>query len=138
MEPHFELSDQEFVRQFANGQMDPAVFSHEAHLRLAWIHVRKYGVSRAIENICAQLKNFVARHGAAAKYNETVTVAAVKAVHYFHQQSSDTTFYSFIQTFPRLKHNFREIMGRHYSINIFTSEAAKKTYMEPDLCAFPA
>ena len=48
MEPHYALSDPEFEKQFESAVLDPKFFSHEAHLRLAWIHVTKYGVERAI------------------------------------------------------------------------------------------
>ncbi|MEO8110092.1 MAG: hypothetical protein ABI594_08675 [Ginsengibacter sp.] len=80
MEQHFTLTDNEFEKQFQNCLLDPAIFTHEAHLRLAWIHIRKYGADIAIGNIRLQLQNFVDNLGARNKYNETVTIAAVKAV----------------------------------------------------------
>jgi hypothetical protein len=51
MNSHFELSDELFEEQFQNCQLNPALFNHEAHLRLAWIHITKYGIDKAIENI---------------------------------------------------------------------------------------
>jgi hypothetical protein len=37
MEQHQYLSDKEFEEQFETCQMNPSIFSHEAHLRLGWI-----------------------------------------------------------------------------------------------------
>ena len=49
------LNDDAFEAAFQNASLDPALFSHKAHLRLAWIHITQDGTN----------------------YNETVTVAAV-------------------------------------------------------------
>jgi hypothetical protein len=59
MEKHFTLSDTEFETQFQSCSLHPAIFTHEAHLRLAWIHITKYGADIEIDNIRSQLQNFV-------------------------------------------------------------------------------
>ena len=136
MEKHFEWSDAEFERQFQTGALSPAVFSHEAHLRLAWIHIRHYGVQQAIENICFQLKAYVQQLGAAGKFNKTVTVAAVKAVNHFMLKSYADNFYDFIHEFPRLKYNFKDLMAFHYQTDIYNNQKAKTEFLEPDLLPF--
>ena len=35
MEKHLELSDQELEFQFSNGSLEPTLFTHEVHLRVA-------------------------------------------------------------------------------------------------------
>jgi hypothetical protein len=136
MDSHFMLTDSEFENQFGSCALDPAIFSHEAHLRLAWIHISKYGIENAIKNICSQLQNYVKHLGASDKYNETLTIAATRAVYHFMLKSESNSFGSFIEAHPRLKHNFKELMFAHYSTNIFTSERAKKEYLEPELLPF--
>jgi len=59
MENHNDLSDFEFEKQFENCELNPSMFSHEAHLRLVWIHIRNYGVEKALQNVPLQLQNFV-------------------------------------------------------------------------------
>lgn len=135
-EPHFELSDNLFELQFSTCKLNPALFSHEAHLRLAWIHVYKYGTEKAIKNICEQLPVFVQSAGAAGKYNVTLTVAAIKAVSHFYHKSAADNFQGFINEFPGLRYNFRGLMAHHYSTDIFNSELAKKQYLEPELIPF--
>lgn len=39
---HSELTDSQFEQAFENATLDPVMFNHKAHLRLAWIHVSKY------------------------------------------------------------------------------------------------
>jgi len=136
MEKHFELTDLEFESSFKNCTLNPEIFSHEAHLRLAWIHITKYGEEAAIQNICTQLIKFVEFAGAKGKYNQTLTIAAIKAVYHFINKSGSDTFQDFILEFPRLKYNFKDLMNIHYKVDIFNSEKAKKEFVEPDLVPF--
>lgn len=136
MKHHFDLTDRDFERSFTDYSLDPELFNHEAHLRLAWIHVNKYGEAKAIQNITTQLQKFVAFVGAKDKYNHTLTVAAIKAVSHFIKKASADNFKDFIVEFPRLKNNFKDLMGSHYALDIFTSAKARKEYIEPDLLPF--
>ena len=136
MEKHFTLTDTEFETQFQNCSLDPAIFTHEAHLRLAWIHITKYGAEIAIDNIRSQLQNFVDSLGAKNKYNETVTVAATKAVYHFILKSKTNNFKDFITENSRLKTNFKELLAFHYQTDIFNSPTAKEKYLVPELLPF--
>lgn len=136
MDSHFELTDSEFEQQFESCELDPTLFSHEAHLRLAYIHIEKYGLDQAIKNICEQLVVYVSHLGAIDKFNTTLTVAAVKAVYHFMQKSRKADFNGFITEFPQLKNEFKRLMQCHYSFDIFNSKEAKKTYLEPNLIPF--
>ncbi|MBL6445088.1 hypothetical protein JMN32_02135 [Fulvivirga sp. 29W222] len=136
MENHFDLSDAEFTDQFASCKLDPGTFSHEAHLRLAWILIDRHGIEIAIEKIQKQLQNFVDHIGARDKYNKTLTVAATKAVYHFMLKSRSSKFKSFIEEFPQLKSNFRGLMEAHYAIDIYNIPEAKTQYLEPDLLPF--
>ncbi|MVM35308.1 hypothetical protein GO755_35125 [Spirosoma sp. HMF4905] len=136
MEAHFALSDDLFEQQFKLCRLNPTLFSHEAHLRLAWIHVKKYGVEQAIENICDQLVCFVDSLGARNKYNKTLTIAAIRAVNHFINKSDTDNFSDFINQFPRLKFSFKELIACHYQVDIYNSKLAKTVYVEPDLLPF--
>jgi len=136
MEQHSLLDDNTFEAQFAACKLSPAVFTHEAHIRLAWIHVKKYGVEQAIQNICNQLLAFVDAVGARDKYNKTLTIAAIKAVKHFIDKEPVDNFSDFITRFPRLKYNFKELLAFHYKVDIYNSPQAKQEFLEPDLLPF--
>ena len=133
---HLSLSDLEFEFQFQNCELDPLDFTHEAHLRLAWINIQRYGIDRAVTNIQDQLKRFVKHAGVKDKYNTTLTIAATKAVYHFMLKSESDNFRDFILEFPQLKNNFKELMACHYGFDIYNSEKAKKGFLEPDLLPF--
>lgn len=114
MEKHFELSDAEFEARFAACTLPVADFTHRAHLRLAWLHLGKYGLQQAEANIVTQLATFVDHAGATGKYDRALTRASVRAVHHFMEQSKTGNFSDFLAENPRLVTNFREIAARHY------------------------
>jgi len=136
MEKHFELSDSEFEQKFIKCELNPSDFTHEAHLRLAWININKYGIKQAEKNVQCGLQNFVEFVGAKNKYNMTLTLAATKAVYHFMQKSKSDNFKDFIVEFPRLKNNFKDLMACHYGFDIYNSNKAKTEFLEPDIVPF--
>jgi len=136
MEDHYQLSDLEFEKKFEGRGLDPSLLNHEAHLRLAWIHINAYGIDVALPNVQSQIKGFVKHIGAENKYNTTLTVAAIRAVYHFMQKSESNNFRNFIEEFPRLKNNFKNLIDAHYGFDIFNSEKAKHQFLEPDLLPF--
>lgn len=136
MEKHFELSDTEFEYTFRTCRLNPANFSHEAHLRLAWIAIDRYGIEKAEKSIPEQLQKFVAFVGVKDKFNMTLTLAAIKAVRHFMLKSETDNFKDLIAEFPRLKYNFKELMDAHYGFDIYNSKRAKTEFLEPDLLPF--
>ncbi|WP_067029637.1 hypothetical protein [Allomuricauda sp. CP2A] len=133
---HSQFSDSEFVEAFENGNLNPKLFDHEAHLRMAWVYIQNHGEQKAVEKACSGIKHFDVVHGKGNKFHTTITVAAVKVVHHFVKKSSSSTFSDFIEEFPRLKVAFKELLDQHYGFNIFSDEKAKASYVPPDLLSF--
>ncbi len=136
MENHRQLSDVEFEAQFANLTFAASDFTHEAHLRLAWIHIKKYGVDQAVENVCLQIKALVDHLGVSEKYHATVTEAAVRAVYHFILNSQNEEFLSFMEENPQLISEFKALLNSHYSFDIFKSVAARQKFLVPDIAPF--
>lgn len=133
---HFKYSDTEFLKHFADFTLEPALFTHEAHLRLAWLYINLYGTEKAAGLICNQIKAFDRKFGDGSKFNKTVTIASVFIVSHFMGRSLCSEFERFLEEFPRLKTNFTDLIKSHYKINIFTDKRAEKEYVEPDLLSF--
>ena len=133
---HTQLSDTDFIEQFKNGSLNPEIFNHEAHLRLAWLYIDKFGLKQAEQNIQKQLQNFVEIVGARDKYHTTLTIVAIRIVNHFIQRSGSNNFTDFIIEFPQLKTEFKALIDAHYSFNIFDFKKAKVEYLKPDLLPF--
>ena len=136
LKDHHQYSDEEFEKLFETFKLKPGLFSHEAHLRLAYIHIQKYGRRQAELNMCEQIKGYAESLGGGDKFNKTVTIAAVKAVDHFMRKASSDNFKDLIKEFPRLLTNFRDLLGQHYGFNVFADKRAKREYVEPDLLPF--
>lgn len=136
MEAHYQFRDDEFEKRFHQKTLDPKYFTHEAHLRLAYIHIEKYGVEIAIANICQQIRSFAASVGEPDKFNMTLTTAAIKIVSRFMKALASRNFKQLISTEPRLKDGFSDLIKAHYSFDIFNNTDAKNQFLIPDLIAF--
>lgn len=133
---HYQYTDEEFEKQFESFKLKPGLFSHEAHLRLAYIHIEKYGREQAERNMCEQIKGYAESLGVFDKFNKTVTIASVKAMDHFMQKASATNFPELMKEFPRLLTNFKDLLAKHYGFNVFADKRAKAEYVEPDLLPF--
>lgn len=136
MPSHFDYSDEQFENLFALGNIADELFTHEAHIRLAWIHLLKYGETKAIENITHQIKAFTIQLNETEKYNHTLTIASIKVINHFRNKSKSRNFEEFLKEFPRLKTHFKELLQQHYSAFIFTDATAKVNFLQPDLTPF--
>lgn len=136
MKSHLDLSDAEFLTAFENCKLPPTLFTHEAHLRLAWLHLKASGVEVTVDTILKQIANYAAHFGAPGKFNVTLTVAAIKIVHHFQLKSSSDNFVEFMLEFPQLKSDFKDLISAHYGFDIFNSQRAKVEYLAPDLLPY--
>lgn len=136
IENHIELTDLEFENQFSDYSLNPKLFTHEAHIRLAWIHITKYGLQQAELNINSQILKYVTALNAQAKYNATVTIAGIKVVNHFILHSASKDFGQFKKENTRLFTDFKGLLMTHYKTNIFESSEAKNKFIEPDLMPF--
>ena len=135
-ESHTSLSDAALLARLADGSLPPALFDHEAHLRLAWLQLREVGSEAAPQQVCETIAGYVQHLGAHEKYHHTLSIAAVKAVDHFLQKSQTSTFQDFLLENPQLCTSFKALVNSHYSFDIFKSAQAKKEYIAPDLQPF--
>lgn len=133
---HFQLSDEDFERQFKRFSFKPLLFTHEAHLRLAFIHIQKYGLQKAEVNLIKQIKEYAEYYGANEKFNKTITIASIRTINKFMKSSLASDFQELTSEFPQLLADFRSIIAKHYSFNVFADKQAKKEFVPPDLLPF--
>ncbi len=133
---HLDLSDGEFVTQFENLELDPTLFSHEAHLRLAWIYIKNHGLEEAVNKLCSGIKQFDEKFGDGTKFHVTLTVASTYVVNHFMEKSVSNNFQGLLQEFPRLRDNFMDLVYSHYSSRHLWNPQSRVQHFEPDLLAF--
>ncbi len=136
MEKHWRFSDEVYEQKFREIKFPPLYFSHEAHLRLAYIHLQKYGLEQSIKNMCTQIYDFAIKYGATMKFNATVTYASLQIMYSYIKNSKSDNFKDLMNEFPHLLQGFKVEIQKHYSWDVFRSPEAKSKIHQPDLEPF--
>ena len=131
------IEDQQFRLAFEAQQIEPAVFDHEAHVRLAYVYLCEDSVEGAAARMKAALLAFLARLGAdLSKYHETITRAWIMAVDHFMNQSPPCTCCDdLVRLHPQLLDS--GIMLTHYSTDLLFSAQARQGFVEPNIQSIP-
>jgi len=136
LEKHWRFSDEVYEQKFRDIKFPPLYFSHEAHLRLAYIHLEKYGLEQSIENMCTQIYDFAIKYGATMKFNATVTYASLQIMYHYMGKGESDSFSDLMKEFPNLLQDFKGEIQQYYSWDVFRSPKAKATIHKPDLKSF--
>jgi hypothetical protein len=129
------VTDGEFLEAFEVGTLPKDDFTHAAHVRLAWICLRRDGFEEGSLRVVAGIRAFAALHGATGLYHETVTRAWLALV-----AAADTagaaSFDAFLAENPQLR--ARGVLERHYDPRTLVSDEARARFVAPDREPLPA
>jgi hypothetical protein len=128
------VTDETFLQAFEAGTLPKEDFSHAAHVRLAWICLRRDGFEEGSVRVVAGIQAFARRHGATGLYHETVTrawLALVAAAGVEEPPSFD----AFLAAHPELR---GRVLDRHYAPETLASGAARARFVPPDREPLPA
>ena len=129
-------SDRRFRAAFESHRVPPSQFSHEAHVRLAYIYLAERDVESATRRMREALLDFIEHNGIPrSKFHETITRAWVLAVRHFMDRSSSSSSADFLSKNPELLDG--RIMFTHYSASVLFSSDARTSFVEPDLDPIP-
>lgn len=111
-------------------------FGHREHLELAWGCLDRYDVDTAHAAVIAAVRHVAALHGMPDRYHETITRSWVHVVALHRALDAAESFDAFLAAHPVLL--TRDLLSRHYSERLLHTTAARTTWAEPDVRAFPA
>ena len=129
-------SDDAFLTAFREATLPSSEFTHEAHLRLAWLHLSRSSADQAILDVQDQIRHYAVSLGAAKKFHSTLTVASMKLVQERMRKATYPDFEAFLSQHPELMTGFKELIRLHYSEERLASQEARMHYLEPDLAPF--
>ena len=108
-------------------------FTHEHHIRLAWIYLQEHEPEEAISRCGATLRGLAESHGDYEKYHETLTVALIRMIaSHVAETPATEDWESFRQRVRPLFESARELVARHYSQERLNQPDARKTFIPPD------
>jgi hypothetical protein len=148
------MTDNEFLNAFEAAAFTRADWTHEAHIRMAWLYLMRYPAAEAVKLIrngiqklnakigstnlaqsdvrCIRLAS---RPGTSTGYHETITVAFARVIAGCLNRNED--FSAFRKRNPDLFDRARSVLLRHYTKERLHSPEAQHMFVEPDLEPLP-
>jgi hypothetical protein len=129
-------TNEDFREAFESLRIPNEMFRHREHIRLAWIYSCHFPQEQALARMVQGIQAFAKHHGAASKYHHTITVAWMRLVrHAAHTAPQAADFNTFAAAHPHLFHP--RLLEYYYSKARLQSDAARNTWIEPDLRSLP-
>lgn len=130
------IDENDYLDRFQHRALGPEHFDHRGHLRMAWVHLRYYGLKEASARVCEGVKELAAAFGAPEKYSHTLTEAFMRIIFPRMRGEAAFDFDQFLADNPDLVSNAEGVVLRHYSRERLNSPEARKGWIEPDLSPF--
>jgi hypothetical protein len=131
---HTDLEDEGLVTQLEAGTLAPALFNHEAHIRIGYLYLCDGNFTSALDRMRQSLTNFTIIVGAEGKYHETITAAYLALINEHLQRDGDAGGWpGFIAQHPDLLAS--DLLSRYYDSDILKSDLARSTFVLPKLAA---
>jgi hypothetical protein len=130
------MTDDELMRCFEAGEPPPGGFHHEAHVRAAWCCLRGAPLQEALARFRSGLQRFAAARGKPERYHETITTAYVLLIHGRVLAGKPEMWEAFAERNRDLLEWNPSILTQYYTQATLDSDAARRTFVPPDLKTF--
>ena len=127
-----QLSDAELLRQFEDTSLPTSFFSHQQHVRVAWLFVRRHGMPGAMTSFSDALRRFANAKGAHNLFHVTITWAYLLIIHERQETCRAMTWDSFAADNADLLAWKPSLLDRFYTAETLWSERARRSFVMPD------
>ncbi|MEI8019722.1 MAG: hypothetical protein WCH39_16075 [Schlesneria sp.] len=132
------MTDTEFLEAFESCSLPEAQWTHEAHVRMAWLYLQKMPLSEAIAVVRLGIKRYNASLKKSLAYHETITQVFLILISDRMQRSSEAqSFADFCNENPDLLDRNMTALLNYYRKETLFSQAARDGFVEPDLAILP-
>jgi hypothetical protein len=121
------------LERFVRGEADPAHFPHREHLRMAFEMLARHDFAETVLHYSRALRTMTARAGKPEAFHQTVTIAFLALIAERMERGPTEDFGAFARANPDLLE--KTVLGRWYGPERLASEAARRTFLLPDLPA---
>ncbi len=133
---HKQYNDREFLEALENMTISPELFTHEAHLRMAWLYIRQNSKKQAMQKISAAIRGLDNKYSAGKNYHYTKTVAFAQIIGHMIKNDPCGNWQDFFLTHADLFFS-KKTLEIYYSNQLINSVIAGKEFIEPDICPLP-
>lgn len=128
---HHELSDDDFLQQLEAETLDPALFNHEAHIRMPWLYLTRKKLQAALISISAAIQQLDDKYADGQKYHHTITVCFSLIIAAKITQNKFRNWELFISEHRDLT-NPKTLLSEYYHEATLCSYQARKSFAPPD------
>lgn len=127
------MTDDQFMASFEDCSLAGESFDHRAHVRMAYLYLRRYPILEAVERFSSALTRFAAAKGKPNRYNETVTWAFLFLIRERQARAGCTqTWEEFAENNADLMSWKKNILRKYYRDETLASDMAKRIFVLPD------
>jgi hypothetical protein len=119
------------LERFVRGEVDPAHFPHREHLRMAFEMLARHDFAEVALHYSRALRAMTERAGKPEAFHQTVTIAFLALIAERMARGQADDFAAFVRANPDLLE--KSVLGRWYGPERLASEAARRTFLLPDL-----
>lgn len=133
------MDDQALWQQFCAGSLAHSEWTHEAHVRIAYLFLERFDLDEAHLRLRAGIIRLNERHGliesARRGYFETLTRAWLILIAAARRRTSPTDTRELVERCPELLD--RHLLERYYSRELLNCTRARAIFVAPDRAALP-
>jgi hypothetical protein len=129
------MTDDEFLAAFESAAIPRPEWTHEAHVRMAWLYLTRLALAEALHRVRDGIQKLNAANGVADGYHETITVAFVRVI--AARLEPGEGYAAFRARNPELFDRTLAALLRHYSKERLYSPEARRAFIEPDAMTLP-
>lgn len=136
------MSDDAFLTAFETGTLPASAWTHEAHVRMAWLYLTRLPYKEAVIRVRTGINYF---NNAVLKkdngYHETITIAFCCLIADARKQlllpDKSASLDDLKSQFPEFFDRKLSALLRHYRHETLFHESARTSFVEPDLIPLP-
>ena len=133
---HADLSNQQFLQQIETVTINPELFTHEAHIRMAWLYLNGFDHETALQCISAAIKGIDAKYAGGMKYHHTITMVFANTMAALMHNKVHKSWQEFIVGNAGLGIS-KKFLSDYYSDELLYSDEAKTQFVSPDKKPLP-
>ena len=132
------MTDTEFLEAFGSCSLPEAQWTHEAHVRMAWLYLQKMPLIEAIPVVRQGIKRYNASLKKSLAYHETITHVFLILISDRMLRAGDRpSFVNFCNQNPDLLDRNMTPLLIYYRKETLFSQAARDGFVKPDLAILP-
>jgi hypothetical protein len=129
------MNDDEFLAAFEACTIPKTDWTHEAHVRMAWLYLSRFPLPTALQNARSGIAKYNRSLGNTTGYHDTVTVAAVRVI--ASRMADGERYEAFRTRNGDLFQSLMSVLRGYYSEARIKSPEAVAEFVEPDLAPLP-